>query len=37
MTISCHYYGEQNRERGNKNHKAARAGHRFDLRGASAA
>src|SRR5262249_31888194 len=37
MTVSCHYDGEQDRERGNKNHKAERAGHRFDLRCASAA
>jgi len=37
MTVSCHYDGEQDRERGNKNHKAEQAGHRFDLRCASAA
>jgi hypothetical protein len=32
MTVGCHYDDEQDRERGNKNHKAERAGHRFDLR-----
>src|SRR5262245_47845419 len=37
MTVSCHYDGEEDRERGNKNHKAERASHRFDLRCASAA
>jgi hypothetical protein len=37
MTVSCHYDGEQDREYGNKNYKAERAGHRFDLRCASAA